>query len=79
MAGLEDELTGEMLDFLDDLVARGRYRDRGEALRGVLSAVMKGVRKARNTRSLRTKPVRPGRPVKRIDTGGDVTILLKTF
>lgn len=80
MSDLEDELTPEMLAFLDELVGTGKYRDRGDALRELLRAVMEGVAEARTSRSKSPAAfVGSKGAVVQDDNGGNVTIQLKTF
>lgn len=68
MADLEDELTKDMLEFLDKLVATGNYRDRGDVVRHILRAVMESAEKKKGE-----SPPEPS------DTGGEVVIQLKTI
>lgn len=68
MADLEDELTQDMIEFLDKLVATGAYRDRGDALRQVLRSVIDGIEK---------KKKKEEEPPDTTDTGGEVVIQLK--
>lgn len=45
MAAIEDVLSPRMLDILDELVAKGIYVNREDALRGVLRPVLDAIKK----------------------------------
>ena len=76
MAKLEIELTAEMLKFLDDLVATGRFADREDALQQIFRKHMR-IAKAVKVRKKGTPAEDTGGNVVIQDTGGDVVIQLK--
>lgn len=66
MPNLSVDLTKEMIDLLDGMVATGQYVDRGEALRGILRAIIRA-------RAAEKASTGGG------DTGGTVTIQMRVI